>query len=583
MDTNNIDPQVKNLVSAIGRAETGNPSQNAYSQKGKSGEFGRYQFMPDTWKLWAKQHLGDQNAQPTIENQNKVAYMQVKQWKDDGLNPAQIASKWNSGNKNAYKENHKGTNKQGVSYDTPAYTQKVSQYYEQLKGGQSQNLFGQTANAQSPDVSQETQTPTNNKDLLQKTGDIVNTIFPGKQTGEAIGTLGGLAYEKLKGFFGGKDNSKYYDTSAPTPLQVAGDVAQGALTVAPGLGAVKSFGKTIPALKTAGSVMGRIGQAGLIGAGIGGTQALKEGSTDLGKIGKQTAFGGLLGGALGGIGEAVSKIAQHFPKTMIQGKFEGLSDAEAQKFLNQKIGTQESLLNQTQKVVETEGNKIDTALQKYNNQLSSANPFSEVLQQFPEYQNKEGQLVQKIKSFISQSSNIGEDRSTLLNYIDKIVNGEANLFEKNQVRKVLDLATKGGYAKLAKSINPSAGHDLVMTFADALRNEIKGTAKETIPMFEELQKSVNIRNVVRKVANKKGSTSIFRYSDIIPFLGGNVLMPGVGGIGAVLASRAAENPATRFAGAKLSRGLLSGVGTVAKSPITTKQLQGLFGGNANVH
>ena len=79
---NPIDPTIKNLVSAIGKAETGDPSPDAYNKKGASGEFGRYQFLPETYKQWAKESLGDENAPPTIENQNKIAYDKVKQWKE---------------------------------------------------------------------------------------------------------------------------------------------------------------------------------------------------------------------------------------------------------------------------------------------------------------------------------------------------------------------------------------------------------------------------------------------------------------------------------------------------------------------
>lgn len=129
---NTIDPQVKNLVTAIGRVETGT-SSNPYQAVGKSGEYGRYQFMPDTWKQWAPEAgVNTPLQQASIEDQNKVAYYKVKQLKDQGLNPAQIASLWNSGDPNAYKENHVGVNAQGVSYNTPSYVQKVSREYQNL-------------------------------------------------------------------------------------------------------------------------------------------------------------------------------------------------------------------------------------------------------------------------------------------------------------------------------------------------------------------------------------------------------------------------------------------------------------------
>lgn len=132
-----IDPQVKALVSSIGEAETGVTSPEAYKKRGASGEYGRYQFMPDTWKAYAKE-AGVTSAleQSTIEDQNKVAYHKISQWKAQGYSPAQIASMWNAGpgKPNAYKENYKGVNSQGVAYDTPAYAHKVSQYYQQKKG-----------------------------------------------------------------------------------------------------------------------------------------------------------------------------------------------------------------------------------------------------------------------------------------------------------------------------------------------------------------------------------------------------------------------------------------------------------------
>jgi len=131
-----IDPTIKALASSIGEAETGPSSPAAYTQKGASGEFGRYQFMPDTYKNYAQKYLGDANAQPTVENQNKIIYDFISEKKKAGYNPAQIASMWNAGEgkPDAYKENYKGVNSKGVAYDTPAYVQKVSQLYQQKKG-----------------------------------------------------------------------------------------------------------------------------------------------------------------------------------------------------------------------------------------------------------------------------------------------------------------------------------------------------------------------------------------------------------------------------------------------------------------
>lgn len=147
-----IDPTVKALTSAIGEAETGPSSPAAYTKKGASGEFGRYQFMPQTYKNYAQKYLGDANAAPTVENQNKIAYSFVDEKKKAGYNPAQIASMWNAGEgkPNAYKENFKGVNSQGVAYDTPAYAAKVSQLYQQKKAATS----GMVADVPAPQLGQ---------------------------------------------------------------------------------------------------------------------------------------------------------------------------------------------------------------------------------------------------------------------------------------------------------------------------------------------------------------------------------------------------------------------------------------------
>jgi len=127
-----IDQDALNLAKAIRRTET-QGSADPYRTKGKSGEYGAYQFMPTTYKNLAKQHLGDENAEPTVENQNKIAYSEIKRLKDAGHTPAEIASYWNSGKTDAYKTATTGVNKMGVKYDVPDYVAKVSKAYNEIK------------------------------------------------------------------------------------------------------------------------------------------------------------------------------------------------------------------------------------------------------------------------------------------------------------------------------------------------------------------------------------------------------------------------------------------------------------------
>lgn len=106
-----------NITNAIKTVESG----GNYSARGKSGEFGAYQFMPNTWKQWAGEFLGNPNAQPTKQNQDFVAQAKVNQLLSQGYTPEQVALIWNAGQP----VRRSGINKFGVKYDSGAYADKV--------------------------------------------------------------------------------------------------------------------------------------------------------------------------------------------------------------------------------------------------------------------------------------------------------------------------------------------------------------------------------------------------------------------------------------------------------------------------
>ncbi len=335
MDT--IDPQVKNLVMAIGKAETGGAS-DPYNTKGPSGEYGRYQFMPNSWKMWAKESLGNENAPMSVENQNKVAYNKVKQWKDQGLNPAQIASKWNSGDENAYQTQTPGKNSHGVYYDTPGYTKKVSNYYHELSGGATNTSDGSVT----PTAEVATTTPPipqHKKDALEKIGDLVNAVFPGKEVGESIGTL--AAYLATP-----KDKRQYFDLSAPTPLQTAADIGQGALMVG-----------GIPALGAASGTAARLGTAAAEAGAYGGLNSVAGGETNVGKVAENAAIGAGVGLATGGLIEGGGAAFKGL-KNLINGKTAEEILATAPEDVSKLSAKQQKLWYQTQSK-----NSIEHAIQ----------------------------------------------------------------------------------------------------------------------------------------------------------------------------------------------------------------------------
>ena len=122
-----LDQSVVNLAKAIRQVETGNRPVS-----GASGELAsRYQYMPATWRSTAKKYLGNENAPLTLENENQATYLKIKEWKDSGMGPDQIASMWNSGKPDW--QGKVGVNSAGVKYDTPGYVKKVGAEYAKLK------------------------------------------------------------------------------------------------------------------------------------------------------------------------------------------------------------------------------------------------------------------------------------------------------------------------------------------------------------------------------------------------------------------------------------------------------------------
>ena len=181
-----LDKQALFLTKSILKTETGG-QKDPYNTKGASGEFGAYQFMPTTYKNLARQHLGDENAQPTMENQNKIAYSEVKRLKDSGYSPAQVASYWNSGKKDAYKNGLQGVNSQGVAFDVSGYVKKVSKNYRDLSG---------VKQAPAPTPTAE---PTPEKEGYQPTFEAKEGQTILEHAGTTIGNIPKSAFEFAKG------------------------------------------------------------------------------------------------------------------------------------------------------------------------------------------------------------------------------------------------------------------------------------------------------------------------------------------------------------------------------------------------
>ncbi len=196
-DPNNLDQNAVNLTKAIGLKEGGgkflydNHSGDAGTSKGA------YQWQPGNFENAAKQYGLDPNDF-SAKNQNRVAYLQVKSRLDAGLKPWEVASEWNSGSKDNWKDHSGDTiiNGQKIHYDTPAYVQGVKDYYSKLSGGGTATSDATTT--PTPEATQSPAPQPDNRTPYQKAMGIGETP---EQRDNNLKNIGNVT-EKVTGLFG---------------------------------------------------------------------------------------------------------------------------------------------------------------------------------------------------------------------------------------------------------------------------------------------------------------------------------------------------------------------------------------------
>jgi hypothetical protein len=326
-----LDQDAVNLAKAIRQTE----SQGNFQALGKSGEIGGYQFMPETWGMYSKKYLGRdvplEAASP--DEQNEVAYKRIKEWKDKGYNPGQIASMWNAGEgkPDAYLDpSFKGVNAKGVQFDVPGYATKVATAYQQLKqtGGSTQTPQGLTSQATGGQPASAPEAPAEQgPGLMQRLAQTVASPFlKVASSANAIMNVGNQAeYDRIQkegsdfGYLGkqrpvgaGFDVTKGLSENKDALLDAVGTGAEIASFVAPGGAATKA----VTSLR-GGKALATAGKTAIAGAEMGALQgagaALQSEDKSLGNVIKQTVIGTAAGGATGGaIGAVGGKLGTLF-------------------------------------------------------------------------------------------------------------------------------------------------------------------------------------------------------------------------------------------------------------------------------
>jgi len=105
------------MADAIVSAESGGKC----AQRGATGEWGCFQFMPRTWIEASHRFLG-YVAEQTPATERYVALLKIQSYFEQGHDEDNIARIWNQGNAGPCV---RGINSSGVAYDSCSYEQKV--------------------------------------------------------------------------------------------------------------------------------------------------------------------------------------------------------------------------------------------------------------------------------------------------------------------------------------------------------------------------------------------------------------------------------------------------------------------------
>lgn len=551
-----LDQNVVNLAKAIRSVET-QGQKDPYTARGASGEFGAYQYTPATWEKASQKFLGRvvPLEQATKEIQNEVTYKQIKEFKDAGYNIGQIASMWNSGKPDAYLDpKYTGVNKYGVKYDVPQYAKSVAAAYQSIKGSGDPTVTPVTASTVgheqrgTPDTQAQAQEDEPKKDFLQKAEGLISKIFPGQKIGQAIGTLGGYAAAKAKDAATGGNTAEFYDTSAPTPLQVTGDAAAAALMVGAGMPgkAVSAFGANVPLMKTAATAGGRIAQAAGIGGGFGLTNALSEGKTDAGEIAKDSLIGMALGGALGTGSEAIQKVAASLPKWLARKFITTPASNETIEYAVKKgLGAPKTMLRESEASIKALGSQLDDVLKnpKYANVKIKGNDIlDDVIAQFPDSGLTKDQLVANLKKIAPLKAAS----------IDKLLRGEFTLKELHTLNSALG---KNTFKTAFDDPAVKAGKDLGSAVYHNISNRLKTAAPESVQLFDDLSMEYPLRTALERLIKRNAKAKAFSLFEVAALLGGHVFGGPVGSVAALAGEKALRSPTVNLKAAGLVSGL----------------------------
>lgn len=372
----------------------------------------------------------------------------------------------------------------------------------------------------------------------------IQSIFPGKQIGTAIGNSVDAATGLAKGDMN-RFNSSASANNENMALRVGGDIAQAGLTVAaPGVGRGATVG-------------GRILANTALGVGLGESGGISEGKAPK-EVGKDALLGGAIGGGVSSAGELSGYLSDNMPRwftklalpKLANSKVKGAPDEVVDYAIkNTKGASLKSMYGNSQDAVNSFEGQVQSTLShpQYAKELGSQTVLNDVVNKFGNAQLTPEQVVSYAKNVAPTEKNL----------IDKVFKGTANLSEKNQLRKILDMGTKARFTDTPKL---SFAKQVSGALADVLRSDVQGTAKETVPIFKEYSKEITLNKALKNALSKK------RIAGPLVAGGAGFAHGGIkGALEAVAVEEGLRSPTAKILAAKGIKAVSPVAGTIAKN------------------
>lgn len=533
-----LDQQAVNLAKSIRHVETsGTP--DPFTAKGKSGEYGAYQYTAPTWQTLSQKHLGQAIPldKATKEQQNEVAYKEIKSLKDQGYKPDQIASIWNSGKPDW--QGNVGTNQYGVKYDTPDYVNKVTKTYQSFKQGQNP--------AQETTTSSVTQ-PTQNKGLLSNLAEGASNIF--RDITKPAVTLAARPIQLAQTLAGQNptENIPYYgDISTPKNFSDVGkDVGRGLETIALGL--------------PGEGILGAAGMGALQGAG----QAVEEGKS-ASEVATGAATGGLIGGAFGVAGKGFEKIAEYLPERISRAFIPGINEETNKYAVEKGLGSLGSMYKESESSLKTLGKNLDTVLNDPARQgvLATANDIFPAAQAaFPNAELNSEALIANLKKLVPLDTKL----------VDKLASEGLILKELNKLKSSIGSAA---YKTVFDDPSVKAGKEVGNAIYQSIKDFVVKAAPEAAPIFDDFTKEIKLNGALSKAMRRGEKSKIFTLRDLVAMTSGFGVAGVPGAITGYAGERLISNPSVNLAAAgllsKATNPAVQTAGNLAKR-VTTKGL-----------